>query len=97
MHRLRKLSVLQFRSISQLIGSNCTRRQFLCTANQSNENERTASFGFQTVRESEKADKGIEKFVFAHKMRLILACSINRWHFSFIRSPQSVSRCSRIV
>lgn len=59
MYNLRKLSTLQFRSISPLIGSNCMKKQFLCTAKETSENERTATFGFQTVRESEKADKGI--------------------------------------
>lgn len=60
MHCFRKLSVLQFRSISHsLISVNCSGKRFLCSAKETNENERTASFGFQTVPESEKADKGI--------------------------------------
>lgn len=60
MHSFRKLPVSQIRLINPLIRLNCIRKRDLCTAKETtSENERTASFGFQTVRESEKADKGI--------------------------------------
>lgn len=60
MHSLRKLSVSQIRLINPLNRLHLIRSQNLCTIKEStSENERTASFGFKTVRESEKADKGI--------------------------------------
>lgn len=56
MSNLRRVQTIPIRLISPLI-----RKRFLCTANKStNEqhHERTASFGFLTVPENEKAEKG---------------------------------------
>lgn len=62
MNSLRRFSVRKFRPINSIISSNYIRKQYLCSAKDANsENERTAHFGFQTVRESEKADKGLLK------------------------------------
>lgn len=59
MHSLKKLSVKQFRSIIPLVGSNYSRQQYLCT--KQTETDRTTHFGFKTVGESEKADKGLRR------------------------------------
>lgn len=60
MHSLRKLSVMQFRSINSLIGSNYYRKQYLCSKKEtSTQTDRTTHFGFKTVGENEKADKGL--------------------------------------
>lgn len=62
MHSLNKLSVRQFRSINSKISWNLSRKQHLCTANDTiDKHDRTAHFGFKTVRETEKADKGLQK------------------------------------
>lgn len=55
MQSLRNLR--HFRQISALFGSNHIQKQYLCTAKESN--DRTTHFGFQTVGENEKADKGL--------------------------------------
>lgn len=79
MHSLRKLSVPQIGLISPLIRSNHIRRQNLCTAKEStSENERTASFGFKTVRESEKADKGILRGICAFDIIFLFNCMQER-------------------
>lgn len=63
MHSLRKLSQIKF--INRLSHASYVQRHHLCTAKQSSgENDGTASFGFQTVRESEKEGKGIFKWFF---------------------------------
>lgn len=53
-----------FQLIHKLFTSNSIKKQFFCSAHRPidepiGENEATASFGFKTVRESEKADKGM--------------------------------------
>lgn len=60
MNSLRKVQILPMRLISPLICSNSIRMRLLSTANESpkEHHEPTASFGFQTVPESEKAEKG---------------------------------------
>lgn len=54
MHSLRTLSVRQFKSIISL---NHIQKQYLCSAKDAN----STHFGFQTVHESEKANKGLRK------------------------------------
>lgn len=60
MNSLRKVQILPMRLISPLVCSNLIRKRLLSTANglPNEQHERTASFGFQTVPESEKAEKG---------------------------------------
>lgn len=60
MRNLRTVQTIPIRLISPPIRSNSIRKRFLCTANKSTneQHERTASFGFQTVLENEKAEKG---------------------------------------
>lgn len=60
MNNLRKVQIIPTRLISPLIRSNLIQKRFLCTVNKSTneQHERTASFGFQTVPENEKAEKG---------------------------------------
>lgn len=60
MHNLRKLLSVQLRSINSLIGSNSNRNRFCTTSKEtSTETERTTHFGFKTVGENEKEQKGL--------------------------------------
>lgn len=61
MHSLKKLSLMQFRSINSLIGLNYCRKQYFCSTKEtSTQSDRTTThFGFKTVGENEKADKGL--------------------------------------
>lgn len=60
MNNLKKVQTISMRLISPLIRSNLIRNRMFCTANKSTneQHERTASFGYQTVPENEKAEKG---------------------------------------
>lgn len=61
MYSLKNLSVRQFRSIKSLIGINYSRKQYVYSAKEtSTESQRTTHFGFKTVHENEKADKGLQ-------------------------------------
>lgn len=73
MYSFRKLTVSPIRLINPLIRLNCIRTRDLCTAKETtSENERTASFGFQTVRESEKEDKGIDSKFLRNQIVFVL-------------------------
>lgn len=61
MFSLRTISVRKFPPINPIIHLNYIRKRYLCSAKDAHsDNERTAHFGYQTVRESEKADKGLQ-------------------------------------
>lgn len=58
---LKCASNLRFKSFQILFATNCNRKQNFCSKHETTDgNEATTSFGYQTVRESEKAGKGID-------------------------------------
>lgn len=60
MNSLTKVQAMPIRLITPLIRLNLISKRMLCSTNKSTseQSERTASFGFQTVAESEKSEKG---------------------------------------
>lgn len=60
MQYIKRFSTLHLFEFKSIISSIKVRNRGYCSIKKmNNENERTTSFGFQTVKESEKADKGM--------------------------------------
>lgn len=54
MHNLRRLTTHRFDSVKRIINQN----KAFCTENKQSTNSRTTHFGFETVPEGEKVEKG---------------------------------------
>lgn len=93
----RNASILKFNVIPRLFANCSVPTKLFCTKPSENE-EATASFGFKTVRESEKADKGSRNgseiqsfFFFAENIFIYFSLVL------FLRSSQSIRRCGIII